>query len=180
MMTLFITVATGTTYQNATVNSWLGGTVFGSTSQTNTVLTTNGATFQLTGVMLNPGAFALPFEKRSIQQELQLCERYYEKSFPVGTAVAQNSGVTTNCVGFLSSAAASFGNSVQFRARKRASPTVTTYNPSASNASWRDTTNSADRTFVGGAANDNSFFCYGSSGASGADNRIHWTASARM
>ena len=70
------------------------GTAFGSTSQTNSVLTTNGATFQLTGVMFNAGAFCQPYEKRFPQAELATLERYFYKTFPIGTAVAQNAGQT--------------------------------------------------------------------------------------
>ncbi|WP_263353377.1 hypothetical protein [Acidicapsa acidisoli] len=57
---------------------------------------------------------------------------------------------------------------------------VVTYNPSASNANWRDTTNSADRTFGGGASGDKTVNLLGSGGVAGAQNYIHYTANARM
>jgi len=47
---------------------------------------TNGATFDLTGIQLEVSDYATDFENRSIAQELILCERYYEKSYDVGTA----------------------------------------------------------------------------------------------
>ena len=47
-------------------------------NQTNWI-TTNGATFYITGVQLEIGSQATPFEHRSFGEELALCERYYQK-----------------------------------------------------------------------------------------------------
>ena len=45
---------------------------------TSTWYTTNDATFEITGVQLEVGQVATPFEHRSFGEELQLCKRYYE------------------------------------------------------------------------------------------------------
>lgn len=175
---LNITIAAGSSYQTATLGSWQGIFYLASTSQTNNVLTTTGATFQITGVMLNPGVFCLPYEKQPIHRELEACERYYEKSFPQGTAVAQNAGTAGAYTIVCSSS--SFGNAVMFRRPKRAAVTIVTYNPSNTNANWRDTSNSADRTFTGGSPSDKLFQCLGSGGVTNASALIHYTANARM
>ena len=47
---------------------------------TSTWYTTNNATFEITGVQLEVGSQATPFEFRSYGEELLLCKRYYQRS----------------------------------------------------------------------------------------------------
>ena len=49
--------------------------------QTQTFGTTTSSTFQITGVQLELGKVATPFEHRSYGEELALCQRYYEKIY---------------------------------------------------------------------------------------------------
>lgn len=58
-----------------TPNAW-GTTGTSATGQTNLCLT-NGATFYITGVQLEEGTVATPFEHRPISVELSLAQRYY-------------------------------------------------------------------------------------------------------
>lgn len=52
--------------------------LFGATGQTN-IISTNGATFYITGVQLEVGSAATEFEHRLYGQELALCQRYYQQ-----------------------------------------------------------------------------------------------------
>ena len=52
-------------------NKWASG------QATNAVMTTAGATFQITECQLEVGEQATPFEHRSFGEELALCQRYY-------------------------------------------------------------------------------------------------------
>jgi hypothetical protein len=67
----------GSTY-SGTAGSWFGSTYFSATGATS-VVGTNGATFYITGVQLEVGSTATPFERRPYGIELSLCQRYYAK-----------------------------------------------------------------------------------------------------
>ena len=97
---------TWTDYANA-------GWAFGH-AQNNVALTDN-ATWQLTGVQLEVGSQATPFEHRSFGEELRLCQRYY-------FVLIEGSGDRAGVGGYYSSSAIQFP--IQFPIRMRASPTL--------------------------------------------------------
>jgi hypothetical protein len=47
-----------------------------------------GNYIEITGVQLEKGTVATPFEFRNYAQELALCQRYFEKSFDITQAIA--------------------------------------------------------------------------------------------
>jgi hypothetical protein len=65
----------GSTYTGA-AGAWAGATYLGATGATS-VVGTNGATWYVTGVQLEIGSSATPFERRLYNQELANCQRYY-------------------------------------------------------------------------------------------------------
>ena len=98
-----------------TVNQWV--THAGYTSRpdmSNTWWITSSSTFQITGVQLEVGSQATPFEHRNAAEELALCHRYYEGVF-------MNDGTASM------KSYASYGGSSNFeyqmKAEKRARPT---------------------------------------------------------
>jgi len=105
---LWLSVGTGATY-NGTAGAWAGSDFRSATGATS-VVSTNGATWYITGVQLEVGTQATGFEYRQYQQEFSLCQRYYE----------------TMGFGLLGIGNSSTGIWAQmiFKVQKRATPTV--------------------------------------------------------
>lgn len=74
---LLISIGAGSTLSGA-AGAWAGANYVSATGAT-PLIGTNGATFYITGVQLEAGTVATPFERRSYGQELALCQRYFEK-----------------------------------------------------------------------------------------------------
>lgn len=68
----------GANHQTASANAWNSSAHIQPTGSVSIVATT-GATFYITGVQLEAGSVATPFEYRQFGQELALCQRYYAK-----------------------------------------------------------------------------------------------------
>jgi hypothetical protein len=99
------------TGRSGAAGAWSGSTFYNATGATS-VVGTNGATFYITGVQLEPGTVATPFERRSYGQELALCQRYYWKG---------NLPIMRNFTGSTIGVQSSIG----FPVTMRAAPTVT-------------------------------------------------------
>jgi hypothetical protein len=94
-------------------------------------------------VQLEAGSIPTAFDLKNFITEWLACQRYYEKSFPYEVAPAQ----TSSAPGYLllampTSLAPTIA--VLYRQIKKAIPTLTTYNPSAANANWRNLTSGAN------------------------------------
>jgi hypothetical protein len=112
--------------RSGTAGAWAGAQYVSATGATSVIGTLN-ATWYLTGVQLEVGSVATPFERRPYGTELALCQRYYETSFNAGTAPANN--VTDNFSGTQTAYTANNGNTqnISFKVTKRASATITYY-----------------------------------------------------
>ena len=73
---LMLSVGSGATYAG-TSGAWAGADYRGATGETS-VVGTSGATFYITGVQLEVGTEATPFEHRPYDMELARCQRYYQ------------------------------------------------------------------------------------------------------
>ena len=101
-LTLFINAFTGTsnTTTGLAQNTWSAwGSAKYAPDMASTWYTTNDATFEFTGIQLEVGPVATPFEHRSFGDELRRCERYYQKKvnysnqpFGVGNIDGANQG----------------------------------------------------------------------------------------
>jgi hypothetical protein len=189
---LFCLVA-GTDFTSGTLNTSWGSRVNVNTAvgQVNHA-DSDSNEWYVTGIQLEVGEFNSttlpPFQHESFGENLQRCQRYYQKSFDIGTAPAQNVGIQTGDLSFPStkgaSAATTLSQKYNFPVRMRASPAMTGYNSAASNAEVRDVTASADCSSTAFASNKETGFyvtCT-SSGTTGVGNylSLHFTAAAEL
>ncbi len=130
--------------------TWQAGSFRGTSSTTNFFASNNNVVC-VTGFIVVPGTEAplaarSPFIMRPYDQELAICRRYIQKSFPQGTAAAQNAGVAGAISIKNPIALGDPSEYVQFNPPMRGTPSIVTYNPSAANANWRDITAGSDVT----------------------------------
>jgi len=74
---------------SGTAGAWAGANYQSATGAVS-VVGTSGATFYITGVQLEVGSSATGYEYRQYQQELALCQRYYENGGNTFTYVVNN------------------------------------------------------------------------------------------
>ncbi len=96
---------------SGTAGSWSSNAYFSATGATS-VVGTNGATFYITGVQLEVGSVATPFERRPYGTEILLCQRYFQRAGQYATYAGRTNGTTTVRIG------------IPLNTYLRASPTV--------------------------------------------------------
>ena len=174
-------LAVGSTYRT-TAGTWAVGNFLATSAQTNW-MNTGGSTFRITGVQLSLGSILPQWESRSIAEEMDLCQRYYQKNYPIGTTpgtittsgqVTAYAQTTSTVLGMLR------GN---FATRMRATPTVTWWNPSTgTSGSVRNNTAATNPTATGTALGQMSTGYISLGTAPTANDLIlgHWTADAEL
>jgi hypothetical protein len=113
-------LAAGSTFQT-TAGAWQTGNFLATANQVN-CLDSNTNIFAITGVQLEVGSVATPFEHRPYGSELALCQRYFERS-------TYSFGGNAWAVG------AVFAQWVPFKVSKRASPTANASGTTLTNVS---------------------------------------------
>jgi hypothetical protein len=80
---LYFATGAGSTV-SGTAGAWAGADYRSATGAVN-LISTGGATFYITGVQLEAGSVASPFERRDYGRELMMCQRYYWQSETVAS-----------------------------------------------------------------------------------------------
>jgi hypothetical protein len=110
----------GSTY-SGTAGAWSSNLYFSATGATS-VVGTNGATWYVTGVQLEIGSSATPFERRLYTQELANCQRYYYK---LTDSPAESPTSKLQWLMAVTSALTSGRATINFKVSMRAAPTCT-------------------------------------------------------
>ena len=139
-------LAMGSTYTN-TAGSWAAGDYYGTSNQVNLMATLNN-TFYITGVQLEVGEQATPFEHRSFGDELVRCLRYYYKTPTTNGGLAANEPFP--CVGNMDGTQTG-AYIFKFPVPMRAAPTAIEQSGTASDYSIR-VTSDANGTSVPSAS----------------------------
>jgi hypothetical protein len=177
---LFVLMA-GTNFQIAT-GSWQNVTApggAGASTQTN-FMATAGNVIRFYGVSFYRTAAATAPSPRSFEDELQMLQRRYEKSFPVDTVPAQNAGGGHYLLQPVGASATGAGGALSFKTTKIKTPTVVTYNPSAASAEIRNETRGTNHTGTGAlVVSEDQWVVHSTSAAGSAVGdalKINWTA----
>jgi hypothetical protein len=146
--------------------------------QTNLASATNNY-WQITGVQLEVGPTATPFEFKSYGTELAECQRYYEKSYNQATAP----GAAATIGAFKTIAPTTTGIfSVDFKVSKRAAPTVTTYSTSdGASGKYRDGTSGANFDLTVSNESESGYWAtLANHGAADEEVQWQWQAAAEL
>ena len=169
----------GSTFQG-TANAWAGAEKY-SASGAQSLLGTNGATLYITGVQLEKGSTATEFEWRPFTKELQLCQRYYQKSFNYSVAPS-NGGASSFSTNYGLIAAYSTNSYASGHTRwlvtMRDTPTMTYYGNSSGYWAYNGTYHV--NVAAGHVANDNGMFFSQQAIGGGVFIYGHYAASAEL
>jgi hypothetical protein len=152
-LNLDFVIACGTNF-HTTPDAWAAGEFLATLSQVNGM--SNAANFfKIKQVKLEVGDTATAFVPRPFGEELALCKRYYQKTFPYGTTPAQNAG-GEGCLQYscLRAAVSIFRYEwhlpVQLR-DEASNGTQIFYSPGAATSDWWNSTPTAQLSGLSGA-----------------------------
>ena len=109
-------LGTGTTY-STTAGAWAAGDYYAATGAVS-VVGTSGATFYITGVQLEVGTKATPYEMQIYSDQLAQCQRYYTK-------LTSSSNFATWGSSVVATSSTIQGASIRLPVTMRSNPTIT-------------------------------------------------------
>jgi len=168
----------GSTYRGA-AGSWSGSNYLGATGAVS-VVGTSGATFYITGVQLEVGSVATPYQFNTYSDQLAQCQRYFSKSYDLGYATGSITGA--GVFGFRGIQTVYNEFPVSAPIAMRATPTLTFYSPnSGASGKYYNYSASADVAASSDFLSQNTFTF--SSGTGVTANQLcgfQWTLSAEL
>jgi hypothetical protein len=176
-------IATGTFTINSTVTQYAVQIAIPAAATTGIeILFTVGAQTSGTWTIGNPqielGASATSFDYRPYGTELALCQRYFEKSYDIETALGTS---TTNSSIRFRAPSTSVEWPLNFSVKKRTAPTVTLYSTTGASGNIRDISTGTD--VAGGTTSIGQSWCFPFKSTAGTDGNqygFHYAASAEL
>jgi hypothetical protein len=176
-MMLAFSLINGNNFNTSNLGVWHDGNFIGTPGQTN-FMATIGTTFDIAQVQVEPGNTVTPFEYLPISVQVDLCQRYFEKSYDLEIMP----GTTTETGVFCAIRPdGDSGVTVLFKTKKRVSPVVSIYSPVTGSLGYvRNSTHGIDQGGSYGVAGMSGFRieCVSASVSSGF--RGHWTADSEL
>jgi len=176
-------MACGSTYQT-TKDSWQTGNYLATSDQVNETDSTDN-NFYITGIMLNEGSVAMPFRLcgGSFGNEVELCERYYQKSYPL-TIAPGTAATYVGAVFRTLDATCSYGGLIcTFRTRMRTTPgVITIYSPYSGTSGKIYCEGTTDNNGTAVQGGETGFGCYISGISTGQHIgiQLHWIADSEL
>lgn len=178
---IWFMLACGSDYQTATTNAWqTSSTALATSNQVNACDNTSN-NFWLANVKLEPGSIATPFIPRRFEDELRLCQRYYQKSYEVLTAPGTDTYLGLCSASNQYTTQTAYFNGFNFPVEMRGVPNVTIYSKqgTAGKADDVDSTEIANAT-VATPSSKGWRYLQTDSTASWAARMFHYIATAEL
>jgi hypothetical protein len=181
---IVFSMGAGTT-KSGTANTWAGANYIQPTGSV-ALVSTASATWQVTGVQLEAGTVATSFDWRPYGTELALCQRYYEKSYPMATAPGASS--VTSGMSWLVNGYTSSGYvlcTTTFKATKRTAAAIAYWDAAGNSLRTTSLTGGGlsqvdnNNNIYATVASESGFFIY-ILASSTLNYGVQWTASAEL
>jgi len=181
-VSVFLGFGVGSSF-SGTSGSWAGANYLSATGATS-VVGTNGATFYITGVQLEKGSTATSFDYRPYGTELQLCQRYFETNYPLGTAVGAGSMQSYQITQTICTTNGYLTGTITWKATKRANPSIGFYNYNGTANTWlQGKQGQTENAYTPASVNASPYLVYWSNVGINTDSNVHYgmfTASAEL
>lgn len=180
-----IVLASGSSNIGSNAFVWVNETKPAAVGQVN-FADTIGNDFYLTGIQLEVGDSATDYEFRSKTEEITLCQRYYEKSYPLETVPGTYpfyGGMSWRYHVLTGGTTTIAGQNVRFSSEKRATPTITVYSPHTGAPGTYHNFGIGSSYSASVVANPHGFYWFSSNTYTATSTRscgIHWVANAEL
>jgi hypothetical protein len=172
--------------KSGTAGAWAASNLVSVTGAVS-VVGTSGATLYITGVQLEAGTTASPFEYRQYGTELSLCQRYYENNYSTGYAVGSAASYPYNVGQFVNGYTSASGQKFQtanLLVQKRTAQPTNTFYDAAGNSGKISTLDSGgtdtNNVSIGVTFISDKYIAAGPSSGTMTGSRYFWTCSAEL